>query len=119
MSSQSLSFKKMSLKNAVLGISLVGASILFAGCTQKTKSTTPVVNPSQTETGAMKKEKVGDTRKTGLITTANGKYYLTVSGANVPEEIDSYGVDLSAYVNQTVTVVGQYSGDTLFVGSIE
>lgn len=117
MSLSSLSSKKNNLKIMILGVSLVGVSVLFAGCTQKEKTTTPSVNPAQTETGSVKK--VGDTRKTGLITTAGGKYYLKVSSTNTTEEIDSYGVDLSAYVNQTVTVVGQYSGDTLFVGSIE
>ena len=62
-------------------------------------------------------EKQGDTSKTGLISQASGRYFLTEVGAS-PMEIDSYAVDLLDYLGQTITVTGQYSGDTLFVGSI-
>lgn len=63
-------------------------------------------------------DKAGTTTRTGLLTTAAGKFYLQEAGQS-PKEIDSYVVELSDYVGQTVTVSGQYSGDTLFVGSVE
>lgn len=63
-------------------------------------------------------QKVGTTTKTGVISNNNNIFYLQETG-QTPKEIDSYTVDLSEYVGQSVTVSGQYSGDTLFVGTIE
>jgi len=63
-------------------------------------------------------EKRGDTTKTGNITASGGRFFLTEAGSS-PKEIESYALDLADYVGQTVTVTGQYSGDTLFVGSIQ
>jgi len=63
-------------------------------------------------------QKVGTTTKTGVISTSNNVFYLQETG-QTPKEVDSYTVELSDYVGQTVTVSGQYSGDTLFVGSVE
>lgn len=63
-------------------------------------------------------QKVGTTTKTGVISTSNNVFYLQEAG-QTPKEIDSYTVELSKYVGKSVTVSGQYSGDTLFVGSVE
>lgn len=63
-------------------------------------------------------QKVGTTTKTGIISNSGGVFYLQEAG-QTPKEIDSYTVELSEYVGQSVTVSGQYSGDTLFVGTIE
>ena len=63
-------------------------------------------------------QKVGTTTKTGVISNNNNVFYLQEAG-QTPKEIDSYTVELQPYVGKTVTVSGQYSGDTLFVGSIE
>lgn len=63
-------------------------------------------------------QKVGTTTKTGVISNNNNVFYLQEVG-QTPKEIDSYTVELGDYVGETVTVSGQYSGDTLFVGSIE
>lgn len=87
------------------------SGVVFAGCIQQKPETTTNTPPKTTE-------KVGDTTKTGTISFADGRYFLAEAG-QTPKEIDSYAVDLSAYVGQKVTVTGQYSGDTLFVGSIE
>ena len=63
-------------------------------------------------------QKVGTTTKTGVISSNGGVFYLQEAG-QTPKEIDSYTVELGDYVGQSVTVSGQYSGDTLFVGTIE
>lgn len=63
-------------------------------------------------------QKVGTTTKTGIISSSGGVFYLQEAG-QTPKEIDSYTVELSDHVGQSVTVSGQYSGDTLFVGSVE
>lgn len=73
------------------------------------KNTTPPPTTNQ---------KVGTTTKTGVISNSAGVFYLQEAG-KTPKEIDSYTVELSDYIGQKVTVSGQYSGDTLFVGSIE
>jgi hypothetical protein len=94
---------------------VITASVSFAACM-------PSADVSNTDTnddsapGAIQKQ--GDTQKVGMITEINGVYYINQAG-QVPEMIESLAVDLSQYVGQEVTVVGQYSGDTLFVGSVE
>lgn len=70
-----------------------------------------------TQTPPTASQKVGTTTKTGVISTSNGVFYLQELG-QTPKEIDSYTVELSDYVGETVTVSGQYSGDTLFVGNV-
>lgn len=115
-----LRLKKGTMKKYIL-ITAIGLSgFIFAGCTkQKNATQQPATNPA-TQQGASQKstQKVGDTTKTGTITTISGRFYLTEAG-QTPKEIDSYAVELSEYVGKNVTVTGQYSGDTLFVGSIE
>lgn len=80
----------------------------------ETRGTTPLLEGEAPVAGG----KVGTTSKMGTISSDGSRFYLTEAGA-APQEIDSMMVDLSAYVGQTVTVSGQYSGDTLFVGSVE
>lgn len=74
-------------------------------------NTTGSGNPGATE-------KSGTTTKTGKLTESQGVFYLQEAG-QTPKEVDSYVVDLGEYVGQTVTVSGQYSGDTLFIGSVQ
>ena len=80
---------------------------MFAFSKLKSTPTPPTTN-----------QKVGTTTKTGIISSSGGVFYLQEAG-QTPKEIDSYTVELSDYVGQSVTVSGQYSGDTLFVGSVE
>ncbi|MFZ5438331.1 MAG: hypothetical protein ACOZAK_04745 [Patescibacteria group bacterium] len=98
------------MKKLLLLSFVLFSGVIFAGCIQQ--------QPKTTNTPAQTTEKVGDTTKTGTISFSDGRYFLAETG-QTPKEIDSYAVDLSAYVGQRVTVTGQYSGDTLFVGSIE
>lgn len=63
-------------------------------------------------------EKKGDTSMTGVI-SASGDTYLITAPGKAPKGLDSYAVDLKQYVGKTVTVTGQYSGDTLFVSKVE
>jgi hypothetical protein len=95
----------------LLGV-VVSTSVFFAGCGQQPAAQ----NNAQQRTNTT--EKVGDTTKTGVISFSAGRYFLAEAG-QTPKEIESYTVELGDYVGKTVTVTGQYSGDTLFVGSIE
>lgn len=97
------------MKKLFLVTVLVVGTLTLAGCSQRDSSSS---DTTQSE------NKQGDTTVTGTITESGGTYFLQQTGG-IPEAIDSYSVDLDAYVGQTVTVTGQYSGQTLFVGSIE
>ena len=99
------------MKKLFLLAVVVSTSAFFAGCGQQPATQ----NTTQQKTST---EKVGDTTKTGVISFSAGRYFLAEAG-QTPKEIESYTVELGDYVGKTVTVTGQYSGDTLFVGSIE
>lgn len=90
---------------------LTALPFLFLGCSVGSTPQTPDATPSV--------QKVGDTTKSGTIVQLSGKYYLQQQGGAQPQPIDSYNINLSSYVNKQVTVTGQYSGDTLFVGKIQ
>ena len=62
--------------------------------------------------------KQGDTTLTGKI-TQSGEVFSLTDGDGKQTEVDSYKIDLSEYVDQEVTIVGQYSGETLFIGEIQ
>lgn len=103
---------------------MVVTAFLLTGCTATTPSSQPESTTSPAE-GVMKadqpksaEEKVGDTTLKGMISKVGENYFITVAG-QTPKEIDSYAIKLDTYVGQTVTVTGQYSGDTLFVGKVE
>lgn len=103
----------------LLGIMVT--TVVLAGCTQVTNSgaTTPE-SDGVMKAGEAKsvEEKVGDTTLTGVISKVGEKFLITVAG-QTPKEIDSYAVQLDEYVGKSVTVTGQYSGDTLFVGKVQ
>ena len=103
-------------KSLYLGL-IVVSGLVFSACI----GNQPAQNNFANQSGGsvpQAEEKAGETTKTGQITEAGGSYFLQEAG-QPPRQIESYAVDLSAYVGQTVTVTGQYSGDTLFVGSIQ
>lgn len=109
-----LIYIKESMKKIIYLSLIIASAGLFSACTASQPSTT---NTNNTNGVPAADQKSGDTTKTGTITTAAGKYFLTEAG-QTPKEVESYQVNLSEYVGQTVTVTGQYSGDTLFIGSV-
>jgi len=101
--------------NVLKVISLVFVcGFIFSACS----ASSPTSTPNNSGAVVPADQKSGDTTKTGMISEISGKYYLQQAGG-IPEQIESLSVDLSMYVGQTVTVTGQFSGDTLFVGSVE
>ncbi len=101
----------------VSAATIVGAVVLFAGCSKQLPATSTAA-PTQSGTDVSPAPKVGNTTKTGKVENLSGKLYLQVTG-QPPLEIDSYSVDLKSYVGKTVTITGEYSGNTLFAGSIK
>ncbi len=89
------------------------AGTIFSACTQSQA-------PSEQFDGQVPAadQKQGDTSKTGTISQSGAVFFINVVGQE-PEIIESYAVELADYVGQTVTIIGQYSGDTLFVGSVK
>jgi hypothetical protein len=98
---------------------VIGSGIVLSACIgSSTTSNNSDTSTTSTGSAPAADQKTGTTVKTGIISQAGGKYFLQEAGGT-PQMIESYAVELSQYVGQTVTVTGQYSGDTLFVGSIE
>jgi hypothetical protein len=105
------------MKKLILLSSLVLFGITLSGCINNANQTPAATNQGDTTKPAIE-QKQGDTTITGTITKAGSSFFITEAG-KAPKGIDSYAIDLSQYEGQTVTITGQYSGDTLFVGKIE
>lgn len=109
------------MKKIILLSGILLGVALLSGCTilgQPVGESSAPKSSNTTKQAPAANEKVGETSKTGTISSSNGAYFITEPGKQ-PETIDSYAVDLSAYVGQTVTITGQFSGDTLFVGEVK
>ena len=101
----------------LLGI-LVMSGVVLAGCSQSTPAGGSDSAAGSAAGVPAAADKQGDTSKTGAISEAGGRFFIQPTGGQ-SEEIESYNVDLGEYVGQTVTVTGQFSGDTLFVATVE
>ena len=93
---------------------LAGCTFLFFGCS---KVPAPAETP-QNSPLSESPQKTGDTIKMGTIIKIGTKYYIQEPGKQ-PSEVESYTINFSSYANKNVTIAGQYSGDTLFVGKID
>jgi hypothetical protein len=102
----------------ILVIIIIGGAIAFFFMGNGSQQAMPAKTVPQTQPGTATTQKQGTTSKTGVITQAGGSFFIAAPGAT-PELIDSYSVDLAQYVGQSVTITGQFSGDTLFVGTVE
>lgn len=89
------------------------ATVVLSGCTSSSPATSP-----EDQAPGMTTEKQGDTTLTGKLVKLNDKYYLQLSG-KPQQEVDSYNIELADYEGKTVTITGQFSGDTLFAGKVE
>ncbi len=95
----------MKKKYLLLIISFFIFTLFFSSCT-KQKNQDNYLEKNQEITLTGKVTKVGTAF---LITTATGKV----------QELESYTVQFDDLVGQTVTVVGEFSGDTLYVTQVE
>ncbi len=105
----------MYMKKMSYFLILLVSGFIFTGCLS---SSAPTEQTTIDNNVPAADQKSGNTTKTGTISSAGGKYFLSEPG-QPPREIESYSISLSEYVGKTVTVTGQYSGDTLFVGKIQ
>jgi hypothetical protein len=106
-------------KTAIFIFAIMSAGIFFSGCSNAASGGATTTTPSVNDAGqsTQQTQKVGTTTKTGKILQLENKFYIQESGKQ-PSEIDTYSLDLSQYVGQTITASGEYSGDTLFVTKI-
>jgi hypothetical protein len=107
----------MQKKTLITLTTIVGAALVFAGCA-KNNSSSATSSPASANGAAAADQKTGTTSRTGKVIKVGEKYFLEKPGTE-SLEIDSYTLDLANYMGKTVTVTGQYSGNTLFVGSIQ
>ena len=65
-------------------------------------------------------EKTGETQLSGMLFVQSERIYLKDIDEKPQEtiEVGSYSVDLKSFSGKKVQVVGQYSGDTLFISKI-
>jgi hypothetical protein len=102
----------------LLSFCLVVSSALVVTACSGSSSAPAATSTNNSGSAPAADQKSGTTTKTGVLTAANGSFFLQEPGDS-PRVVESYTVELTEYVGQTVTVTGQYSGDTLFIGSIE
>lgn len=63
-------------------------------------------------------QKRGETTLSGTLIRQGDEYFISQPNEQ-PTALDSYDVKLKQYVGKDVIVVGQYSGDTLFVSEVK
>jgi Protein of unknown function (DUF5818) len=100
------------MKKSVLILSLLVLVAGLSACSASQSQTNTATPTSKTT------NKSGETNKSGKIIQAGSSFFLETSDGQ-RQKLDSYNLDLSAYVNQSVTVTGQFSGDDLFVTSVK
>lgn len=83
---------------------------LVAGCSQ-------IENSFESENSDVLEQKNATISITGTLSQTGGLYLITDS-AGMTHDIESYSVSFDEYLGETVTVTGQYSGDTLFVTEV-
>lgn len=101
----------MNKKQLSIIMILVVSVGIFSSCSDVNNTT-----DSMNNTGLEQKNK--DISITGVL-SQNGEFFFVTDQAGTIHDVETYSVDFSAFVGSTVTVSGQYSGDTLFVTEIE
>ncbi len=89
---------------------LVLSGLLFSGCTNQDSAV-------KTDDSSGFEQKNTTITITGKL-TKSGNLYLVTDGSGVAHDVETYSADFDSYLGKTVTVSGQYSGNTLFVSEI-
>lgn len=87
---------------------LLVSTFIFSGCS---------ISSQSTQTPVSQKKNINTTLEGTIVQTATGFAIQTTSAT--PIGIDSYEIPVKNYLQQKVRATGQYSGDTLFVDTIE
>lgn len=100
--------------NKLKFLSLIAFSIVFTGCVQKNVG--GITDDATVQPGL--EEKNGEISLTGKVSKSGDLYLMTTASGEV-QELESYTIKLDNYVGKTASVVGEYSGNTLFITEIK
>jgi hypothetical protein len=93
------------MKKNIVVFGLIIGGVLLGGCS--------LAVPTEYDESQV----LENTTLSGVLVFESGVAVLQQGGEIT--ELDSYNVDLQNYNGKTVTVTGQYSGETLFVDEIK
>lgn len=101
--------------NKLLSLTSLLLIVLFlSACTKSVEDYSATYDSG----GGLKiEEKQGTTEVRGKVVKTGSTFYLLLDD-NSRLEIDSYAINLADYTDERVTIMGQYSGNTLFVGEV-
>ena len=100
----------MNKKHLIIFFVLITSVVFFSGCSL-IKSDSDLDNVGELE------QKNAEISITGKL-TKNGELFFVTDSKGTLNDVETYSVPFEDYVGQTVTVTGQYSGNTLFVTQI-
>ncbi|GIK84507.1 MAG: hypothetical protein BroJett025_11290 [Patescibacteria group bacterium] len=83
---------------------------LFSACSHAKNANDTMLNEEYEQKNAV-------ITVTGTL-SKNGELFFVTDAAGTIHDVETYAVAFDEYVGQTVTVSGQYSGNTLFVTEI-
>ncbi len=91
-------------------IIVVMSGTVFSGCSL-------LQGGSETMKNDEYEQKNSEVTLTGML-SKNGDLYFVTDSAGALHDVETYSVSFDEYVGKSVTVSGQYSGNTLFVTEI-
>lgn len=100
----------MTKKMLLSVIVLLFFGVLFSGCSHVNNSDNSLQNGEY-------EQKNQTINITGTLIQNGDLFFITDASGQI-HDLETYSVSFSEYVGKTVTVSGQYSGDTLFVTEI-
>ncbi len=89
---------------------IVASSLMFSGCSL-------LQNGSETMENEEYEQKNAEVTLVGSL-SKNGELYFITDSTGALHDVETYSVSFDEYVGKSVTVSGQYSGNTLFVTKI-
>ena len=100
----------MHKRNIVLLLVFVATMSVFSGCSLLNKSSDSMKNDEYDQKNAV-------ITVTGRL-SQNGALFFITDSTGMIHDVETYAVSFAEYVGKTVTVSGQYSGNTLYVTEI-
>ncbi|MBP7700905.1 hypothetical protein KA111_02465 [Candidatus Woesebacteria bacterium] len=93
---------------------------IVSGCTKKPLDSKESDGLELLNSGSEMKleDKNSETSITGKI-SKSGDLYLISTAQGKTQDLESYSINFDNYVGKTITVVGEFSGNTLFVTEVK
>ena len=100
----------MNKKHIAFSLLVITFSTFFSGCSLLKDGLETMKNEGY-------EQKNSEITLTGML-SKNGRLYFVTDSSGTLHDVETYSVSFDEYVGKTVTVSGQYSGNTLFVTEI-